>query len=200
MKTYCQSKTVFCFVFHAAVTLCRLHELKADTYCFEGMANYEFSFERNLVNHNSRSVLQRTCIGQPWGINLCLHGYYPIGFIRSPVSVLSTPLKIRGTCRPDKDNKITSIDTDMKFTVKDTQKWTYNIITKLVKGARPVQRINTDITWRKQEYKLKIRVTPSDPMLLRMKKFCYDEHFKPDNYSLKISVDDKLCKQNHVEV
>ena len=59
--------------------------------------------------------------------------------------------------------------------------------------------IKVDINWQKYANKLKIQVTPSDPMLLRMKKMCYDEHFKPDNYSLKISIDDEECKMVHVK-
>ena len=63
--------------------------------------------------------------------------------------------------------------------------------TKIVRGAA---------TWYKKEKRIKMRVTPSDPMLLRMSKLCYDEHFKPDNYSLRISIDDKECKRVNLKV
>ena len=139
---------------------------------------------------------QGSCIGKPWGLNLCWHGYYPVTFASSPMRLLYTPSLFRITCRPDSQTNTSSITTEMKFIKNTTSEYTYRAVTKLVGTPKTIV---TDINWQKDDHKLKIRVTPSDPMLLRMKKLCYDEHFKPDNYSLKISVDDKECKMVHVK-
>ena len=109
--------------------------------------------------------------------------------------MLCTPSEFRGTCRPDKDTKVSSIETGIKVVKNTTSEITYRMLTRLVGTAKTIV---SNMNWQRQEHKLKIRVTPSDPMLLRMKKLCYDEHFKPDNYSLRISVDDKECKKVHV--
>ena len=109
--------------------------------------------------------------------------------------MLITPSMVRLTCSPDEDNKVRKIKLSMNV-VKDSEKEKsyYTLVT--LKGTDELITIKT--VWYKKDKRLSIKVTPSDPMLLRMKKLCYDEHFKPDNYSLRISVDDKECKKVHV--
>ena len=127
---------------------------------------------------------------------MCWHGYYPVTIGSSPLRLLYTPILFRATNRQDNETKSTEISTEMKFIKNTTSEFTYRIMTSLIGTPKTIE---VDINWQKYENKLKIRVTPSDPMLLRMKKMCYDEQFKPDNYSLKISIDDKECKMVHVK-
>ena len=110
--------------------------------------------------------------------------------------MLCTPSEFRATCRPDNETKVSSINTEMKFVKNTTSEFTYRVTTRLVGTPKTIV---TDINYQRQEHKLKIRVNPTDPMLLRMKKLCYDEHFKPDNYSWTMSVDDKECKMLHIK-
>ncbi|XP_065069976.1 vitellogenin-6-like [Rhopilema esculentum] len=145
---------------------------------------------------NRYSYSNRTCIGVPWGFNLCLHGYYPVSIARTPVSFIWTPSTIRVTCSPDRENNAREIKMDVTRVRNTETELAYGLLvrlegtTKIVRGAA---------TWYKKEKRIKMRVTPSDPMLLRMSKLCYDEHLKPDNYSLRISVNDKECKRVNLE-
>ncbi|XP_065069314.1 vitellogenin-1-like [Rhopilema esculentum] len=142
------------------------------------------------------SYSNRSCIGQPWGFNLCLHGYFPVSIARSPISLLCSPSKFRVTCRPDNTTKVTSIDTRITLVKNTTTEWTYKSVTRLTGTTKT---ITANVNFRRTDNKFQLKVTPSDPMLLRMKKLCYDEQFQPDNYSLRVSVDDKECKKVHLK-
>ena len=112
------------------------------------------------------------------------------------MSMLLAPASMRITCGPDKDNKVKKIKTNLNI-VKDTDKQVkYHMLTRL---AGTDKLIRVEVTWHKKDWKLSIEVAPTDPMLLQMRKLCYDEHFRADNYSLRISVDDAKCKMVHIK-
>eukprot|EP00794_Sanderia_malayensis_P007894 gene7894-8748_t len=139
----------------------------------------------------------RSCIGKPWGINLCVHGFVPEEMSRTPLSVLYAPLEYRITGRQDKDIQTRIIRTLGRLETNSTGLLKYVVQTDLL-GTSQNKSLKTEIFWDKQEYKIKMNILPSHFDLLNLKKICYSEQYKPDNYSLKISVHPE-CKINQIE-
>ena len=137
-----------------------------------------------------RSYKHGYCWFKSWGLKECLHGYYQL-----PLSIVA-PTEFRYVFYPDKKSSLKKIETICKQKEDSETIKRYEVNTYL-RGTG--KKITVHTKYYKKDYKFEMKVVPSDKDLLKFEKFCYLEYFKPDNYSLKLSMD-KECKINHLKV